>query len=86
MPMRALAEALTGPVGKPVVDATKLAGVYDVHLRWAPDDGKADVASDANGGSIFTAVQEQLGLQLVPKKQAVDYLVIDRASRTPTGN
>lgn len=69
--------AVLGQAGRPVIDNTGLPGTFDVELRWAPDAGAA--AGDAP--SLFTAVQEQLGLKLEPARTTVDYLVIDHVER-----
>jgi uncharacterized protein (TIGR03435 family) len=72
-----------------VVDRTGLTGSFDLDLQWTPDQmpqGREDrppgapplPAIDPNGPSIFTAVQEQLGLKLESTKGPVDVLVIDR--------
>ncbi|HEY1758742.1 MAG TPA: TIGR03435 family protein [Bryobacteraceae bacterium] len=83
--MRVFAEFLSDEAGRPVVDQTGLTGSYELTLDWAPDD--APVANDgAAGPSIFTALQEQLGLKLDPAKGPVEILVIDRAERTPGEN
>jgi len=77
-------------VGRIVVDKTGLGGAYDFNLTWTPDQianrppGGPDpqingVPIDPNGPSIFTAVQEQLGLKLDSQKGPVSVLVIDRA-------
>lgn len=83
---------------KPVIDRTDLKGKYDLSLDWAPDIGNAapispiaesrmPTASEPSGGpNIFTALQEQLGLKLVPKKVTVEMLVIDHIEKTPTEN
>jgi uncharacterized protein (TIGR03435 family) len=69
-----------------VVDRTGLEGTYDVELRFTPES-IPDVASpglpaiDANGPSIFAAVQEQLGLKLDAQRGPVEVLVIDRVER-----
>ncbi len=56
-------------VDRIVLDKTGLTGHYDFKLRWTPDSTLPDSASpDANLGSIFTALQEQLGLKLEPQK------------------
>jgi uncharacterized protein (TIGR03435 family) len=57
-----------------VTDRTGMAGLFDVDLTWA---FQADASSDAP--SIFTAVQEQLGLKLQPMRAPVDVIVIVRA-------
>lgn len=71
-PMSRLASKLSGYLSVPVVDETQDSRSFDFILEWAPD-------SDTNGPSIFTAVQEQLGLKLEARKVPVDFLVIDRA-------
>ena len=60
-------------IGRPVVDRTGLSGRYNLRLSWTPD---------ADGGpSVFTVIQEQLGLKLQPEKAPIEYLVIDDAAR-----
>jgi uncharacterized protein (TIGR03435 family) len=79
---------LSSQVGRPVVDKTGLTGNYDIKLEWAHDSGASSedgTSTDASGPSIFTAVQEQLGLKLVPTKGPVETLVIDRVEQ-PTAN
>jgi uncharacterized protein (TIGR03435 family) len=83
--MRGFAEFLSDEAGRPVVDRTGLTGSYDMTLDWAPDDASA--ANDSTAGpSLFTALQEQLGLKLEATKGPVEMLAIDRAERTPTAN
>jgi len=73
-----LADQLARVVGRPVVDQTGLPGRFDVKLQWAADDRPAAASDAGDGGpSIFTAVQEQLGLKLEPTKAPVPVLVID---------
>jgi uncharacterized protein (TIGR03435 family) len=83
--MAELADKLARLVDKAVVDSTQLMGVYDFKLEWTPDsdDQKTDAAP---GPSIFTALQEQLGLKLQPKKLPIEMLVVDHIERTPTEN
>jgi uncharacterized protein (TIGR03435 family) len=62
-------------VGRPVVDRTGLIGKYNFRLKYVP---ASKAATDETGGaSIFTAVQEQLGLKLQASKASMDVLVID---------
>jgi uncharacterized protein (TIGR03435 family) len=77
--VRSLASQLANAVGKPVHDATNLTGTYDINLHFRPEDSPADTASDLP--SIFSAVQEQLGLKLVPSKGPVETLVVDAAQK-----
>ncbi len=69
-----LASALADEVHRKVIDKTGLTGAADITLKWT-DDAAAD--SDAPVLSIFTAVEEQLGLKLQPSKGPVETLVID---------
>ena len=64
MSMRALADRLSGSIFKlerPVVDMTGIDGVYDFTLRWAADTAPA--GADAAPVSLFTALEEQLGVK-----------------------
>jgi len=93
--MTQFASSLTSWVGRLVVDKTGLSGLFDMKLSWTPDqmpqgfDKKIAAGglppADPNGPSIFTAVQEQLGLKLESQKSPVEVLVIDRAEH-PVGN
>jgi uncharacterized protein (TIGR03435 family) len=66
----------------PVVDKTGLTDQYDITLRWSP----ADVgSSDASLPSLFTALQEQLGLKLKYNKNSIDVIVIDHIEK-PSAN
>ncbi len=81
IPMTQLVTILAPLVGRFVADKTGLIGGFDVDLTWAPDQPapRGDVAADAPGPSIFTALQEQLGLKLASEKAPVEVLVIDHA-------
>jgi uncharacterized protein (TIGR03435 family) len=68
-----LANRLSSLVGRQTVDRTGLAGTFDFDLSWA-----ADAAPDSVGPSIFTALQEQLGLKLESARGPIDVLVIDQ--------
>jgi len=77
--METLAQILTPQAGRPVLDRTGLSGPFNVLLKWTPSLG-----ADAPGGdvvSIFTAVQEQLGLKLESSTAPLDVVVIDRIER-----
>jgi uncharacterized protein (TIGR03435 family) len=82
--MPQLADFLARHLDRPVIDKTELAGVFDFELRWAQDDSHS--TDSASGPSIFTAVQEQLGLKLQSQKLPVEILVVDHAERVPTEN
>lgn len=78
-----LVASLANICGRPVFDKTGLTGKYDYKLEYAPEDGQPD--PDATAPSIFTAVQEQLGLKLESAKGPVEIFVIDHAEK-PSGN
>lgn len=83
-PMKPLVNALTKELGRTVVDRTGLTGFYNFTLHWTPAEGPApagETPEDTSAPSIFTAVQEQLGLKLEPAKAPVQVLVIDRLER-----
>ena len=92
MPLNQFTPFLSSFVNRVVVDRTGLDGRYDIELKWTPDQpaqgrgGAGQPAgSDPDAISIFTAVQEQLGLQLNPTREMVDVLVIDTLEH-PTPN
>jgi uncharacterized protein (TIGR03435 family) len=68
----------TEEVGRAVVDKTGLTGHYDITLTWTPDERLG--AGDA-GPSIFTALEEQLGLKLASAKGLVDTIVVDHTEQ-----
>lgn len=89
MTMATFAQRL-GILDRPVIDKTGVAGMFNFHVEFAFDDstpGIRPAPSDEPGGgpSIFTAVQEQLGLKLEPAKGPGEFLVIDSVER-PTEN
>jgi uncharacterized protein (TIGR03435 family) len=83
--MSQLADLLSAVLERPVVDQTNLSGLYEFTLEWSPELGQTgrDTTSPTNpsGPSIFTALQEQLGLQLQSTKGPVDMIVIDHAEK-----
>jgi uncharacterized protein (TIGR03435 family) len=78
-----LARQLTISAGRIVIDRTGLTGNYEFTLEWTPDG--SEPSDGAASVSIFTAVQEQLGLKLEPAKAPVEMIVIERAEM-PTEN
>ena len=88
-----LAQVLATSLGRPVVDRTGLGGRYDLFPQW--DDAPiakggvpgldTPAAPGADHGSIFTAIQDQLGLRLEPQRVPVEVIVIDRMER-PSAN
>jgi uncharacterized protein (TIGR03435 family) len=79
-----LARELALALGRIVVDQTGLDGRYDLSLKWTPDDGPPPMLNgepDTSAPSLFTAIQEQLGLKLEPTKSAVPVLIVDHVER-----
>ena len=87
-----IAHLLTRQTGRTVVDNTGLKGNYDFTLHWTPDQiaptpngpgsgGPDSSTSSESGPSIFTAIQEQLGLKLESQKGPVEILVVDHVER-----
>ncbi|HXP87209.1 MAG TPA: TIGR03435 family protein [Bryobacteraceae bacterium] len=93
VPISFLAVQLKFLLGRSVIDKSGLTGKYDFELKWTPDPGPTPYdrpggpdapnppPPDPNGPSIFTALQEQLGLRLESAKGPVEILVIDHAER-----
>lgn len=95
MNMNALAQQLSNILGRNVIDRTELTGAYEVKLEWTPDPGQgagpfgggpphnpeAVGGAGGSGPTIFTALQEQLGLRLETSKGQVEILVIDNVSK-----
>ena len=73
-----LAFLLPDIVGRPVINRTRIAGLYDIHLEFSFD-------ADGDRPSIPAALEQQLGLRLVPARGPVEYLVLERVER-PSAN
>ena len=79
-----LTQELSRELGRVVIDKTGIQGRYDCALKWKPDTGRISDGTDGSATStderpsIFTAIQEQLGLKLESTKGPVQVLVIDR--------
>jgi uncharacterized protein (TIGR03435 family) len=79
--MAAFSARLSGAffhLDRPVVDRTNLKGSYDFTLSWS--------AKDPTGPSLFTAIEEQLGLRLATKKLPFRILFVDHVNQEPTPN
>lgn len=92
VPMRVFCDLLGSVAdigGRAVIDKTGLSGAYDFSLKWTPMDAVASSGglsgtaglTNADGASLFTAMEEQLGLKLVSAKAAEQVLVIDHIER-----
>jgi uncharacterized protein (TIGR03435 family) len=87
MSMKVLATLLSHFEREIVVDQTGTAGPFEIKLDWSPDDGVAQATNDVPPGpSVYTALQEQLGLRLESRKGPLDVLVIDHAEKVPVDN
>lgn len=75
--MARFANWLSGNVDHPVIDRTGLADFFAINLEWA---------REGDGPSLFSAIQEQLGLALQAAKAPIDILVVDHAEKVPTAN
>lgn len=84
-----IADALTYRVGRPVIDRTSIRGTFDIKTSgWSSETGGADgprPSSDPSAPSLFTMLEEELGLKLESAKAPVAMLVIDRIEK-PSGN
>jgi uncharacterized protein (TIGR03435 family) len=76
-----IASLLTTEVDRMVVDKTGLPGSYDLVLDWVHDAPASASADSPSGPTIFTALEEQLGLKLVPAKGPVPVMVIDAVEK-----
>jgi uncharacterized protein (TIGR03435 family) len=76
------ATLLARTIRRPVVDRTNLMGPYDFDLTFQPESSTpSPIPAPADAPSIFTAVQEQLGLKLDPQRVPTDVIVIDSVER-----
>lgn len=91
--MHDVARFLSDVAGRIVVDETGLSGRYDIALQWkteemqakapAPENDPSATAGNAGESSLFSAVQDQMGLKLNPSESALDVLVVDSATKPP---
>jgi uncharacterized protein (TIGR03435 family) len=90
--MQKLADLLARTTGQQVDDATGLKGVFDFTLEWSPDESQKPTspvegtAAGRSGPSLFTALQDQLGLKLEARKGPVEILMVDHIEKVPTEN
>jgi uncharacterized protein (TIGR03435 family) len=84
--MQTLAMLLSRQMREMVLDETGLKGLYKIDLQWTPESQQPTTDAVETGPTIFTALQEQLGLRLEGRKDEVDVMVIDHADREPVAN
>ena len=85
MPMFRFTMLLSRQLRQAVIDKTGLTGPYDIDLEWTPDELNG-APPEAPGPSIFSAIQDQLGLRLEAQKGPIEVLVVDRAEKVPVAN
>jgi uncharacterized protein (TIGR03435 family) len=85
-PVSRFAFLLTRRLDRPVLDGTGLSGLYDFQIDLSGLGFAGRPAEDASAPSVFTTVQRDLNLKLEPRKETIDILVIDSASRVPVEN
>ena len=93
IPVQTLLGALQGMVDRPVIDKTGLTGLFDIKLQWLPGaeappspfgpnpNAPPPPPPDGSAPTIYTALQEQLGLRLESSKGPVEVVVIDSAQK-----
>jgi uncharacterized protein (TIGR03435 family) len=81
MTMESLCQILEHETGRLVIDQTQVKGSYEIKLQWARNAAKGAPEPDTSRPSLFTAVQEQLGLRLESARLAVRMFVIDEVQR-----
>ena len=96
--MQEIVKTLSFHLGRPVVDATRLKGKYDIDMKWGVDvawllemAGRRDQIAELpdtgpTGPTLIRAVQDQLGLKLNSKKGLGDFVVVDHVEKVPTEN
>jgi uncharacterized protein (TIGR03435 family) len=70
---------------RPIFDRTGLSGQFETKLEWKVAR-QLQSKDDSDGPSLFTALEEQLGLKLEARKGPVDILIVDSAEKIPTEN
>jgi len=97
VPLDLLVQVLSQQLGRIVVDKTGLKGTYDFTLEWTPDQGQglgpgfaapgepprpdSSAPAESSGPSVFSAIQEQLGLKLESQKAPVEIIVIESVEK-----
>jgi uncharacterized protein (TIGR03435 family) len=79
--MDSFARILSRKMELPVVNHTALEGIFDIKLTWTPESVRPSDRAEMEGASIFTAIQEQLGLRLRSQKAPVEILVVDHVEK-----
>jgi uncharacterized protein (TIGR03435 family) len=87
-PISALFEILSKEFRMPITDKTGLSGKFDFNLMFAPQAPGAipPENQEDSQANLISAIPQQLGLKLNPKKLPTDVIVVDSAARIPTGN
>jgi uncharacterized protein (TIGR03435 family) len=87
--LKLFADELTFMMQRTVVDKTGIQGLYDIRVEWTPEqfgpEPGTEVKPEEANATLFTSMQEQLGLKLQSEKGPVEMVVVDKVAR-PTGN
>ena len=83
--MEGLTDMLARELHSPITDETGLSGAFKIDIEWAADPKSPD-DPPPTGPSLFSALQDQLGLKLTGGKGPVDVIVIDHVEKVPTEN
>ena len=83
VPLANFVSVLEQQLSRKIVDKTGLSGFFNVKLHWTPDttENQSGQSAENSGPSLFTALQEQLGLRLESAKGLVEVIVIDSAQK-----
>jgi uncharacterized protein (TIGR03435 family) len=89
-PLSQLTETFSWLLGRPVVDRTGLTGNFDYELEWTPDEvqvrsDESAPSTDSSNPALSSALQQQLGLRLIEKKEPVEILIVEQAQK-PSDN
>jgi uncharacterized protein (TIGR03435 family) len=84
--MEGLADYVASNLGKAVVDKTGIPGVYDFEFRWAREDQPSDGTEADAAPSLFTAVEDTVGVRLQAQKVSLTIFVVDHVERMPDEN
>jgi uncharacterized protein (TIGR03435 family) len=84
--MARFADLLGTRLDRPVVDKTDVPGAFDIKVEWTVDQNASEDSDPPAGPTIFTALQEQIGLRLAAQKLPVEIVVVDRVEKLPTEN
>jgi uncharacterized protein (TIGR03435 family) len=86
MSMQTLVMLLSRFERQTIVDRTGITGEHRFRLEWTTNDGLQPAVDAVTGPSLYTAVDEQLGLKLESRKGPLDVLVVEHPEKLPVEN